>query len=55
MEHLEASLADGEAAELLAEAAETYALMEELAKDCFYAGAIVDLERYAKALEAMAR
>jgi len=54
MESLGASLADGEAAELLAEAAETYALMKELAKDWFYARAIVDLERYARALEAMA-
>ena len=53
MEREGASLADGEALELLAEAAEANALAEELAKNWFYADAVVDLEKYAKALEQM--
>ena len=55
MKYFGASLADGEAAELLAEAAEAYALAEELAKDWFHAQAVADLERYATALETLAR
>jgi hypothetical protein len=53
MEHEGASLANGEAMELLAEVAEANALANELAKNWFYAQAVVDLEKYAKALERM--
>jgi hypothetical protein len=54
MEFVGASLADGEALELLAEAAEASALAQLLAKQWDCAGAVIDLEGYAAALEAMA-
>jgi len=54
MERMTASLAEGEAAELLTEAAEAHALARELARwGCRWA--VADLESYAAALEAMAR
>lgn len=55
MEIVWARLAEGEALELLAEAAEAHALAQELAKNWDYTAAVADLERYATALEAMAR
>ena len=55
MEIVWESLAEGEALELLAEAAEAHALAQELAKTDGYGWAVFDLERYAITLEAMAR
>jgi len=54
MECVGAGLADGETAELRAEAAEARALARQLAKRWDCRGAVVDLEKYARALESIA-
>jgi len=55
MEIVWEGLAEGEALELLAEAAEAHALAQELARTGYCGSAVFDLERYATALESMAR
>ena len=55
MELAEVGLSKRAIDELLVEAAEAHALAGELAKEGDYWRAVMDLERYAAALEAMTR